>query len=165
MKIRKSKQFWTCSKKSTKHASTWKIHKSEMVYDKWMGLKPWQSLGCLVISCKISCPSNKVWAFHKWNGNMYHTKSTFWSNRGENLKQMENAMNNSTKNHIQTRHTRVGSCKNSIHFEVTRHGYENQQVAHQWCDTNCHTLLQKFITHNPDKINSQTLHQNHHECV
>ena len=114
-----------------------------MAYDKWMGLKPWQSLGCLVISCKISCPSNKVWEFHKWNGNMCHKRSTFWSNRGENLKQMENGTNNSTKNHIQTRHIRVGSCKKSIHLEVKKHGNENHEVGHQWCDTNCHTLIKK----------------------
>ena len=136
-----------------------------MVYDKWMGLKPWQIWGCLVISCKISCPSNKVWAFHKTNGHMYHIRSTFWSNRGENLKQMENGTNKSKKNHVQTRHTRVGSCKNSAQLEVKKHGIKNHQVTHQWCDTNCHTLLQKFTTHNPDKINSQTLHQKKHECV
>ena len=56
-------------------------------------------------------------------------------------------------------------AKKSSHLEVKNHGNENHEVAHQWCDTNCHTLIQKFITHKPDKINSKTLHQNHHECV
>ena len=78
---------------------------------------------------------------------------------------MENSSIKSKKIHKSTRHTRVGSCKKSDQLEVKKHGIKNHEVAHQWCDTNCHTLIQKFITHKPDKINSQTLHQNHHECV
>ena len=78
---------------------------------------------------------------------------------------MENSSIKSKKIHKSTRHTRVGSCKISIHLEVKKHGNENHEVGHQWCDTNCHTLIQKIITHKPHKINSQTLHQNHHECV
>ena len=36
---------------------------------------------------------------------------------------------------------------------------KNHEVAHQWCDTNCHTLIQQIITHKPEMINSQTLHK------
>ena len=92
-------------------------------------------------------------------------KVNIWLDRGENLKQLGNGMINSKKNHKSTRHIREGSCKNSNQFEFKKHGNENHEVGHQWCDTNCHTLIQKIISHKPDKINSQTLHQNHHECV
>ena len=92
-------------------------------------------------------------------------KVNIWPSRGENLKQLGNATNNSKKIHMWTRHSRVGSCKKSIHLEVKKHGSKNHEVGHQWCDTNCHTLIQKIITHKPAMINSQTLHQNHHECV
>ena len=71
-----------------------------MAYDKWMGLKPCQRLRCLVITYQISCPSNKVWAFHKTNGHKCHTKSTYDQTGDKNLNQLENAINKSTKNHM-----------------------------------------------------------------
>ena len=78
---------------------------------------------------------------------------------------MESSSNKSKKIHKSTRHTRVSSCKIWGHLDVRKHGNENHEVGHQWCDTNCHTLFQKIITLKPQMINSQTLHQNHHECV
>ena len=94
------------------------------------------------------------------------TKSQHVTKQGTKISnKWENASIKSKKIHKSTRHTRVSSCKILGHLDVRKHGNENHEVGHQWCDTNCHTLIQKFITHNPDKINSQTLHQNHHECV
>jgi hypothetical protein len=133
--------------------------------EKWMGSTPWQSLRCLAITCKISWSSNKVWEFHKGNGNMYQTSQHFGQTGEKNLKQLGNAIINSKKIHKWTRYTRVGSCKNSHQLEVRKHVNKNLDVGHQWCDTNCHTLIQKFITPKPDKINAQTLHQNNHEWV
>ena len=34
-----------------------------------------------------------------------------------------------TKNHAQTRHPDVSSCKNSEHFKFTWHGRKNQEVG------------------------------------
>ena len=74
-------------------------------------------------------------------------------------------MINSRKIHTQTRHVRDHSCKIWGHLDVRKHGNENHEVEHQWCDTSCHTLIQKIISHKPQMINPQTLYQNHHECV
>ena len=76
MKIRKSKQVQANSYQASKHAPTSINHKTVKTHDKWMGLKPWQTLRCLQFSCQISHPSNKALEFHKPNTNMYHKKST-----------------------------------------------------------------------------------------
>jgi len=42
---------------------------------------------------------------------------------------------------------------------------KNHTFAYHWCDTNCHTLIQKFISIKPQMGNPQTLYGNEDQCV
>ena len=66
---------------------------------------------------------------------------------------MENSMINSKKIHTSTRHAKDGSCKISSDLDKGKHVNKNHTFAYHWCDTNCHTLLQKFTTSKPQMIN------------
>ena len=78
---------------------------------------------------------------------------------------MENSKINSKKIHTQTRHVISHSCKISSDLEARKYMNKNQEDAHHWCDTNCHTLIQKFISIKPQMGNPQTLYGNEDQCV
>ena len=71
----------------------------------------------------------------------------------------------SKKIHTQTRHVIDDSCKIWGHLEARRHVNKNHTFAYHWCDTNCHTLIQKFISIKPQMRNPQTLYGNEDQCV
>ena len=74
-------------------------------------------------------------------------------------------MINSKKIHIQTRHVIDDSCKIWGQLDVGKHVNKNHTFAYHWCDTNCHTLIQKFMSIKPQMGNPQTLYGNEDQCV
>ena len=78
---------------------------------------------------------------------------------------MENSKINSKKIHTSIRHTRDHSCKIWNDLDKRKQVNKNCEFAYHWCDTNCHTLAQKFISIKPQMRNPQTLYGNEDQCV
>ena len=121
IKFIKFRQVQASQHMVSKQTSTSKNHKTVSQQDKWMGSKPQWPVMCLQCSYQISHSYNQWSEFHKSNGNMCHTMSTTWPNRGKNSNQIGNAINKSRKNHMWSQQTYVQPCKISAQINIPKH--------------------------------------------